>query len=139
MENAGAVTLNDLYVFKEPVQMSQWASRDNTIIHELSHMWFGDLVTMKWWDDLWLNESFAEFISHLCQSEIQKGPVNHWVQFLERKLWGYTTDEKSTTHPIYCDVQNTDQAENIFDGITYAKGAALLKQIYFLMDRTQFT
>ncbi|CAD8054197.1 unnamed protein product [Paramecium sonneborni] len=140
MENAGAVTINDLYVFKEPVPKSQIASRANTIIHELSHMWFGDLVTMEWWDDLWLNESFAEFIAHLCQDNVCQGEkVNYWVQFLERKLWGYVTDEKSTTHPIYCQIDNTDQAENIFDGITYAKGAALIKQIYFTMGREGFS
>jgi len=82
MENAGAVTLNDEYIFKEEVPLSTRDSRQNTILHELSHMWFGDLVTMRWWDDLWLNESFAEFISHLCQSHIKHLPeVDVWVSF----------------------------------------------------------
>ena len=82
MENAGAVTINDVYVFKEEVPIAQRADRQNTIAHELSHMWFGDLVTMSWWDDLWLNESFAEFISHLCLAEIHPkeiNGVNMWV------------------------------------------------------------
>ncbi|CAD8074386.1 unnamed protein product [Paramecium sonneborni] len=139
MENAGAVTINDNQIFKEEVSVDQIAERGNTLLHELSHMWFGDLVTMKWWDDLWLNESFAEFISHLCQTKVHQIPIDHWVQFQKRKIWGYITDQRNTTHPIFCDVQNTDQADNIFDGITYAKGAALLKQLFTMMGEQKFS
>ncbi|CAK77944.1 unnamed protein product (macronuclear) [Paramecium tetraurelia] len=139
MENAGAVTINDNQIFKEEVPIDQIAQRGNVLLHELSHMWFGDLVTMKWWDDLWLNESFAEFISHLCQTKVHNIPIDHWVEFLKSKIWGYITDQRNTTHPIFCDVQNTDQADNIFDGITYAKGAALLKQLFTMMGEQKFS
>ena len=105
MENAGAVTLNDIYVFKEDVPLASRSGFHNTVLHELSHMWFGDLVTMKWWDDLWLNESFAEFISHLCLYKVQPKrmeSVDIWTTFMSRKIWGYVEDQLETTHPIYC-------------------------------------
>lgn len=126
MENAGCVTVNDIYIFKEPVTVERRAYRSITITHELAHMWFGDLVTMKWWNDLWLNESFAEFISHVCNDSVvlkHYGDklANLWILFFSTKCWGYSEDQMKTTHPITGDIKNTDEAENIFDGITYAK------------------
>jgi aminopeptidase N len=105
-------------------------------------MWFGDLVTMKWWDDLWLNESFAEFISHFCMSKINSKEiegVDVWVSFQERKIWGYVEDQLQTTHPIYCPIENTYQSENIFDGITYAKGASIIKQLFSMLGEATFS
>jgi aminopeptidase N len=94
-------------------------------------MWFGNLVTMNWWDDLWLNESFADFISHLCLSKLKlkenKILDDPWISFNQSKQWGYEEDSHSTTHPIACNVEDTLMAENIFDGISYSKGAAVIR------------
>lgn len=105
MENAGIVTLNDLYLFKDRVSNEKMLSFGNTIVHELAHHWFGNLVTMKWWDDLWLNESFAEYISHFCLEKIKKDITtldyeSAMLSFYIRKGWGYNEDELVTTHPI---------------------------------------
>ena len=105
MENAGIVTLNDLYIFKDKVSSERMLSFGNTIVHELAHHWFGNLVTMKWWDDLWLNESFAEYISHYCLEKIKHKITtleyeSAMVSFFNRKSWGYNEDQLSTTHPI---------------------------------------
>lgn len=103
----------------------------HVIVHELAHMWFGDLVTMRWWDDLWLNESFADFMCYLCQSHIDhlipRETSDAWCNMCTRKNWGYDEDQLITTHPIACRVENTSVANSIFDGITYSKGAAVLK------------
>lgn len=142
MENAGCVTFNDLYVFKEEVDVGRLARFANTIVHELIHHWFGNLVTMKWWNDLWLNESFADFISYFCMSKltITTKPFPHvWAMANQRKGWGYATDQKITTHPIAGDVANTEAAESIFDGITYAKGAATLRQLLALVGEDLFS
>lgn len=95
MENTGLVTFNDIYVFREEKPAQSYASLANTISHELSHHWFGNLVTMKWWNDLWLNESFADFISHYCLSKFEvksKKLTDVWLAFNMRKSWGYRTD-----------------------------------------------
>ena len=131
MENAGCVTFRDQYVFRSRVTAREMEARDNTILHELAHMWFGDLVTMRWWDDLWLNESFAEWASHFAADEIARryGTGSHpWVSFAnERKGWAYLQDQLSTTHPIAADMSDLEKVEQNFDGITYAKGASVLK------------
>ncbi|RRD49244.1 aminopeptidase N [Arachnia propionica] len=131
MENAGCVTFRDQYVFRSRVTAREMEARDNTILHELAHMWFGDLVTMRWWDDLWLNESFAEWASHYAADEIARkhGTDSHpWVSFSnERKGWAYLQDQLSTTHPIAADMSDLEKVEQNFDGITYAKGASVLK------------
>lgn len=106
-------------------------------------MWFGNYVTMKWWNDLWLNESFADFARYLCQHMIDKDlpfeTTDSWTNMLVRKGWGYLEDKRVTTHPIACEVENTSKADSIFDGITYAKGAAVLKQLYFLIGHEAFS
>jgi len=143
MENIGAVTFNDKYIFKEKTTIDRISARANTIAHELAHQWFGNLVTMKWWNDLWLNESFADYISHFCLANISPNLKttklsDSWLQFFRRKGWGYREDQQRTTHPIAGEVHNTDHAENIFDGITYSKGAATLKQLMHLIGRENF-
>ncbi len=131
MENAGCVTFRDQYIFRSRVTAREYEARDNTILHELAHMWFGDLVTMRWWDDLWLNESFAEWASHFAGTEIAKRydtGANPWASFSnERKAWAYGQDQLSTTHPIAADMSDLEKVEQNFDGITYAKGASALK------------
>jgi aminopeptidase N len=144
MENAGIVTFNDIYIFKEKVSQEKMQDLANTISHELSHHWFGDLVTMKWWDDLWLNESFAEFISHFCLEKVKNklktvDIESSMASFLARKAWGYHEDQYITTHPIRGEVPNTSVADSIFDGITYAKGAATMKQLLLLMGEENFS
>ena len=138
MENAGAVTFTEQHVYREPPTQTQRLSRAETILHELAHMWFGDLVTMRWWDDLWLNESFATYMSNLALSEATRFE-GAWRAFhADLKRWGYQADERSTTHPISGIVVDTDATFYNFDGITYGKGAAVLKQLVAWVGRDAF-
>ncbi|MFG1792471.1 aminopeptidase N [Nocardia sp. NPDC049149] len=129
MENAGAVTYLEDYVFRSKVTRASYERRAETVLHEMAHMWFGDLVTMKWWDDLWLNESFATFASVLCQSEATEY-TGAWTTFANvEKSWAYVQDQLPSTHPIAADIPDLAAVEVNFDGITYAKGASVLKQL----------
>jgi aminopeptidase N len=129
MENAGAVTFLEDYVFRSKVTRYSYERRSETVLHEMAHMWFGDLVTMQWWDDLWLNESFATFASVLCQSEATE--YKHaWTTFANvEKSWAYRQDQLPSTHPVAADIPDLHAVEVNFDGITYAKGASVLKQL----------
>ena len=129
MENAGCVTFRDELIFRSRQTVAAYEQRANTILHEMAHMWFGDLVTMKWWDDLWLNESFAEFAAH--HASVQATKYTHaWVGFVNgRKNWAYRQDQLPSTHPIAADNFDLHAVEANFDGITYAKGASALKQL----------
>ena len=138
MENAGAVTFTEIYVFRSKVSESKVERRALTILHELAHMWFGNLVTMKWWDDLWLNESFAEWASTTCQAEATEW-TDAWTTFgTAEKSWAYTQDQLSSTHPIAADMRHLEDVEVNFDGITYAKGASVLKQLVAYVGREPF-
>jgi len=138
MENAGCVTIVEQYVFRGKVTESIIERRALTILHELAHMWFGDLVTMKWWDDLWLNESFAEWASTTCQAEATEWK-DAWTTFAtSEKGWAYRQDQLSSTHPIAADMVDLDAVEVNFDGITYAKGASVLKQLVAYVGREPF-
>jgi aminopeptidase N len=129
MENAGAVTFLEDYVFRSKVTQAARDARANTILHEMAHMWFGDLVTMRWWDDLWLNESFAEFMAYHAASTATRF-TDAWTGFAtSRKAWGYRQDQLPSTHPIAADAPDLEAAKANFDGITYAKGASVLKQL----------
>ncbi|MFQ6327320.1 aminopeptidase N [Nocardia sp. CWNU-33] len=129
MENAGAVTFLEDYVFRSKVTRASYERRAETVLHEMAHMWFGDLVTMKWWDDLWLNESFATFASVLCQSDATEY-TSAWTTFANvEKSWAYRQDQLPSTHPIAADIPDLAAVEVNFDGITYAKGASVLKQL----------
>ncbi|NLG45125.1 aminopeptidase N [Gordonia sp. (in: high G+C Gram-positive bacteria)] len=129
MENAGAVTFLEDYVFRSRVTRYLYERRAETILHEMAHMWFGDLVTMQWWDDLWLNESFATFASVLSQVEATEY-TNAWTTFANvEKSWAYRQDQLPSTHPIAADIPDIAAVEVNFDGITYAKGASVLKQL----------
>lgn len=129
MENAGAVTIVETYVFRSRVTDAIRERRAVTVLHELAHMWFGDLVTMKWWNDLWLNESFAEWASTLATAEATLWR-EAWTTFQAmEKTWAYKQDQLPTTHPIVADIGDLEDVEVNFDGITYAKGASVLKQL----------
>jgi aminopeptidase N len=129
MENAGCVTVADDYVFRSKVTQAEYERRAETMLHELAHMWFGDLVTMRWWDDLWLNESFASYISVLCQTQATQWR-SAWTTFANvEKAWAYRQDQLPSTHPIAADIPDIQAVEVNFDGITYAKGASVLKQL----------
>ena len=129
MENVGAVTFSESYVFRDPPTDTQRLARAETVLHELAHMWFGDLATMRWWDDLWLNESFATYVSNLCLAEATRFD-GAWRAFhADMKRWGYQADARSTTHPISGLVPDTDATFYNFDGITYGKGASVIKQL----------
>jgi aminopeptidase N len=129
MENAGCVTFLEDYVFRSRVTDFRRQARATTILHEMAHMWFGDLVTMRWWDDLWLNESFATWASVLAQAEATRWR-GAWTTFAQlEKAWAYRQDQLPSTHPIAADVPDIAAVEVNFDGITYAKGAAVLKQL----------
>jgi aminopeptidase N len=139
MENAGAVTfLERLLVFRSKVTERMYNARANTILHEMAHMWFGNMVTMKWWDDLWLNESFAEWSSYLAMVEGTRFK-NSWTGFnQERKNWAYRQDQLSSTHPIVSDMVDIDTVAGNFDGISYAKGASVLQQLVAHVGRDNF-
>ncbi|MEB7503473.1 aminopeptidase N [Arthrobacter koreensis] len=129
MENPGLVTFTEAYVFRTKATEAQYEARANTIMHEMAHMWFGDLVTMRWWDDLWLKESFADYMGALAVDEATDW-TNSWISFANRrKAWAYVQDQLPTTHPIVADIPNLEAAKQNFDGITYAKGASVLKQL----------
>jgi aminopeptidase N len=137
MENPGAVTLNERNIFRGPVSISKYENRDNLILHEMAHMWFGDLVTMQWWSDLWLNESFATYLASIAQDRTLKSQGT-WISFFSTKAWGYWQDQLVTTHPIETDVPDVRTAKGNFDGITYAKGASAMKQLHFFVGEDGF-
>ncbi|MEV8433165.1 aminopeptidase N [Streptomyces sp. HUAS 31] len=140
MENAGAVTIRDQYVFRSKVTDAAYLGRAETILHELAHMWFGDLVTMEWWNDLWLNESFATYTSIACQAH---APGTRWPQAWttfanQMKTWAYRQDQLPSTHPIMAEIRDLDDVLVNFDGITYAKGASVLKQLVAYVGQDEF-
>ena len=138
MENAGCVTFLEDYVFRSRVTDFARELRGDTILHEMAHMWFGDLVTMRWWDDLWLNESFATWASALAQAEATRW-ATAWTTFCQlHKAWAYQQDQLPSTHPIAADIPDIAAVEVNFDGITYAKGASVLKQLVAYVGRDHF-
>ncbi|WP_299447361.1 aminopeptidase N [uncultured Phycicoccus sp.] len=138
MENAGCVTISEIYLFRSKVPDALVERRALTVLHELAHMWFGDLVTMRWWNDLWLNESFAEWASTTCQAEATEWR-DAWTTFCTyEKDWAYSQDQLSTTHPIVAPIEDLRDVEVNFDGITYAKGASVLKQLVAYVGRDAF-
>ncbi|MGH8909315.1 MAG: aminopeptidase N [Egibacteraceae bacterium] len=138
MENAGCVTFTERCVFRSRVTDAARLQRANTILHEMAHMWFGNLVTMRWWDDLWLNESFATYMASLALAEATRF-TQSWAEFAQQlKAWAYREDQRPTTHPIVADVTDTDVLHTHFDGITYAKGASVLKQLAHWVGRDAF-
>ncbi|MFD7107145.1 aminopeptidase N [Streptomyces celluloflavus] len=140
MENAGAVTIRDQYVFRSKVTDAAYEVRAETILHELAHMWFGDLVTMEWWNDLWLNESFATYTSIACQAYAPGSKWPHsWTTFANSmKTWAYRQDQLPSTHPIMAEIRDLDDVLVNFDGITYAKGASVLKQLVAYVGMDEF-
>ncbi|MFD5745524.1 aminopeptidase N [Streptomyces massasporeus] len=140
MENAGAVTIRDQYVFRSKVTDAAYEVRAETILHELAHMWFGDLVTMEWWNDLWLNESFATYTSIACQAAHPESRWPHsWTTFANSmKTWAYRQDQLPSTHPIMAEINDLDDVLVNFDGITYAKGASVLKQLVAYVGEDEF-
>src|SRR3954463_4533510 len=138
MENSGCVTFLEDYVFRSKVTDVSYERRAVTILHEMAHMWFGDLVTMRWWDDLWLNESFAEYVSTLATADVTRWS-NVWATFCNvEKAWAYRQDQLPTTHPIAADIPDIEAVSVNFDGITYAKGASVLKQLVHYVGREPF-
>ncbi|WP_444889195.1 aminopeptidase N [Microbulbifer sp. DLAB2-AA] len=138
MENVGAVTFNDAYVSRGEKTQAQRMRLANVIAHELAHQWFGNLVTMNWWDDLWLNESFATYMANLSLAENSEFS-NAWENFyLGTKQWAYYSDQRPTTHAIQLPVKNTEEAFSNFDGITYGKGGSILKQLPYFLGKEKF-
>jgi aminopeptidase N len=138
MENPGLVTFTEQLVFRSKVTASRYELRAMVILHEMAHMWFGDYVTMKWWGDLWLNESFAEFSGTFASAEATRF-TDAWTTFTnDRKTWGYGQDQLPSTHPISADVETLSEAIANFDGISYAKGASVLKALVAYVGRENF-
>ena len=138
MENPGLVTFTEAYLSRGAATEAQRGARANTILHEMAHMWFGDLVTMRWWDDLWLKESFADYMgAHVSVAATRF--TDAWERFAaNRKAWAYQQDQLPTTHPIVADITDLEAAKLNFDGITYAKGAAVLKQLVAFVGEEHF-
>ena len=138
MEHVGAVTIRDEYVFRSRTTRYLYERRNETILHEMAHMWFGNLVTMEWWDDLWLNESFATWAACAAQSEVSEYD-KAWTTFANvEKAWAYQQDQLPSTHPIAADAGDIDTVDQNFDGITYAKGASVLKQLVAYVGEEAF-
>ncbi|MDE2387343.1 MAG: aminopeptidase N, partial [Actinomycetales bacterium] len=138
MENAGCVTFTETYVFRSKPADAVRERRVITILHELAHMWFGDLVTMRWWNDLWLNESFAEYASHLAVANATEWK-GAWVTFSAlEKSWAYRQDQLPSTHPIVAEINDLADVQVNFDGITYAKGASVLQQLVAFVGEADF-
>ena len=139
MENVGCVTLRDEYLFRSKVTAASINYRRDTILHELSHMWFGNLVTMAWWDDLWLKESFATWASNFAVSEQAADPAEAWAAFASSaKTLAYRQDQLPSTHPVAADIADLEAIEFNFDQITYAKGASVLVQLVAYVGREAF-
>ncbi|MFF9812140.1 aminopeptidase N [Streptomyces sp. NPDC014006] len=138
MENPGLVTFREEYIFRGKVTQASYEARANVILHEMAHMWFGDLVTMVWWDDLWLKESFADFMGTFANVGATRFQ-NAWITFANRrKAWAYRADQLPSTHPITADIRDLQDAKLNFDGITYAKGASVLKQLVAYVGQDAF-
>ncbi|WP_309129387.1 aminopeptidase N [Microbacterium sp.] len=138
MENPGLVTFTESYIHRGAATDAQRGGRANTILHEMAHMWFGDLVTMQWWDDLWLKESFADYMGTHASAAATRF-TDAWARFANsRKTWAYRQDQLPTTHPIVADIPDLEAAKLNFDGITYAKGAAVLKQLVAYVGEEAF-
>ena len=141
MENPGLVTFRDEFVFRSAVTDTQRQTRAMVIAHEMAHMWFGNLVTLAWWDDIWLNESFAEYMGYQTLTEATRY-TDTWVDFgIGRKSWGYDADQRPSTHPVAPDpeaVPDTASALLNFDGISYAKGASALRQLVAWLGEKDF-
>lgn len=141
MENPGLVTFRDEFVYRSAVTDTERQTRGVVIAHEMAHMWFGDLVTLQWWDDIWLNESFAEYMGYQVLAEATRF-TDTWTGFaVARKGWGYDADQRPSTHPVAptpADVPDTASALLNFDGISYAKGASALRQLVAWMGEKDF-
>nr|WSY54917.1 aminopeptidase N [Streptomyces sp. NBC_00886] len=138
MENPGLVTFREEYIFRGKVTRASYEGRANVILHEMAHMWFGDLVTMEWWDDLWLKESFADFMGTFANVGATRF-TDAWITFANRrKAWAYRADQLPSTHPITADIRDLQDAKLNFDGITYAKGASVLKQLVAYVGQDAF-
>ncbi|MEU0210533.1 aminopeptidase N [Streptomyces canus] len=138
MENPGLVTFREEFIFRGKVTRSSYEGRANVILHEMAHMWFGDLVTMVWWDDLWLKESFADFMGTFANVGATRFK-DAWITFANRrKAWAYRADQLPSTHPITADIRDLQDAKLNFDGITYAKGASVLKQLVAYVGQDAF-
>ncbi|MEW2398550.1 aminopeptidase N [Streptomyces sp. NPDC046862] len=138
MENPGLVTFREEFIFRGKVTRASYERRANVVLHEMAHMWFGDLVTMVWWDDLWLKESFADFMGTFSMVEATRF-TDGWITFANnRKSWAYRADQLPSTHPITADIRDLEDAKLNFDGITYAKGASVLKQLVAYAGRDAF-
>ncbi|MFF4521351.1 aminopeptidase N [Streptomyces bluensis] len=138
MENPGLVTFREEFIFRGKVTQASYERRANVVLHEMAHMWFGDLVTMVWWDDLWLKESFADFMGTFSMVEATRF-TDGWITFANnRKSWAYRADQLPSTHPVTADIRDLQDAKLNFDGITYAKGASVLKQLVAYAGRDAF-
>jgi aminopeptidase N len=138
MENPGMVTFREEFIFRGKVTRASYEGRANVVLHEMAHMWFGDLVTMEWWDDLWLKESFADFMGTFANVGATRFK-DAWITFANRrKAWAYRADQLPSTHPITADIRDLQDAKLNFDGITYAKGASVLKQLVAYVGEDAF-
>ena len=140
MENVGLVTYNEVYIWRAIPTLRMKTNFAITVLHELAHMWFGNLVTMDWWDDLWLNEAFATFISHLAMDcQLKESYSISWLLFNYYKGFAYKIDQSEITHPVMSEVENTEVTDTNFDSITYEKGSSIVKQMYYLIGHDNFS